>query len=357
MSPRPTTRWPTSTPGCADHVRSPSTRNKGDRGCWQRVPRHPRRGAQPVQALASCARAGERWKSWSRSSSAGRRRDQRSGADPPLQATSSIWERSCSASATHSMRGSRRPIRRQTTSRRCALLAHCHRSHRRHGRVWSQTLRRIVEVGQMTDALTETETIELYAQLGASRRCARPRRRRGRRVAPRHRIRTRATCARWRPSRVCSRVGPVGGVDRTVLEKARSSSTTGPAPREPPPGGLTWEEKVETSRRPRRSTRRVRASDRPTSPRPTARSDLLAAVQVGVARRGPPRAQRVRPDVPEQIAILNRVAKSTSRRIGTRVRVLRAASRVQSATTRMTRPHTSSSASPRRPTLAGAARE
>src|SRR4029079_15089431 len=31
----------------------------------------------------------------------------------------------------------------------------------------SQTLRRIIEVGQMTDAIDENETIELYAQLGA----------------------------------------------------------------------------------------------------------------------------------------------------------------------------------------------
>jgi len=107
MSPRPTTRWPDIYARMA-RISSEALSNE-DKAIelWQRVLDIRGEDAQPLQALAEAVHAPRSaGKSWSRSSSGRSPSRPTIRADPPLQALVGSGRRSCSASATHSMRGS-----------------------------------------------------------------------------------------------------------------------------------------------------------------------------------------------------------------------------------------------------------
>ena len=156
----------------------------------------------------------------------------------------------------------------------------------------SQTLRRIIDVGQLTGAIDETETIELYAQLGqlegdvlgrvddavdAWRRVIAIDPSDFRALAALERLFTRE--GRWEEA-----------ID--VLEKRALVLDDEDQRRETLlQAAATWEEKVEDLTRAAQVYERVRAvrpgeRDRERAPR----GDLHAAVQVDRARRGPARA-------------------------------------------------------------------
>src|ERR1051325_200018 len=182
----------------------------------------------------------------------------------------------------------------------------------------SQTLRRIIEVGQMTDAIDESETIELYAQLGqlegevlgrvddavdAWRRVIAIDPSDFRALAALEALFTRE--GRWE--------GAIDGLERRALvlddEVLRRETLLQAA--------STWEEKVEDLTRAAAVYERVRASD----PSNATASDRLEAiysqqykwtelVEVLLER------SELRPSVEEQIAILNRVARIYESEIG-----------------------------------------
>lgn len=182
----------------------------------------------------------------------------------------------------------------------------------------SQTLRRIIEVGQMTDAIDESETIELYAQLGqlegevlgrvddaveAWRRVIAIDPGDFRALAALEALFTRE--GRWEEA--------IDVLEKRALvlddEDARRDTLLQAA--------ATWEEKVEDLTRAAQVYERVRASD----PSNTTASDRLEAiysqqykwtelVEVLLER------SELRPSIEEQIAILNRVARIYESEIG-----------------------------------------
>jgi len=182
----------------------------------------------------------------------------------------------------------------------------------------SQTLRRIIEVGQMTDAIDENETIELYAQLGqlegdvlgrvddaveAWRRVIAIDPSDFRALAALEGLFTRE--GRWEEA-----------ID--VLEKrALVLDDEGPRRDTLLQAAATWEEKVEDLVRAAAVYERVRASD----PANVTASDRLEAiyaqqykwtelVEILLER------SELRPNVEEQIQILNRVARIYESEIG-----------------------------------------
>ena len=196
-------------------------------------------------------------------------------------------------------------------------LAHLYRS----TQAWdelSQTLRRIIEVGQMTDAISEAETIELYAQLGQLEGDVLGR--------------VDDAVAAWRhviaidPSDFRALAALEGLFTREgrweeaidVLEK-RALVLDDEVQRRDNllQAASTWEEKVEDLTRAAQVYERVRASD----PSNATASDRLEAiyqqqykwtelVEVLLER------SELRPNVEEQIQILNRVAKIYESEIG-----------------------------------------
>ncbi len=196
-------------------------------------------------------------------------------------------------------------------------LAHLYRS----TQAWdelSQTLRRIIEVGQMTDAISEAETIELYAQLGQLEGDVLGR--------------VDDAVAAWRhviaidPSDFRALAALEGLFTREgrweesidVLEKRALVLDDEVQRRENLlQAASTWEEKVEDLTRAAQVYERVRASD----PSNTTASDRLEAiyqqqykwtelVEVLLER------SELRQNVEEQIQILNRVAKIYEMEIG-----------------------------------------
>jgi len=196
-------------------------------------------------------------------------------------------------------------------------LAHLYRS----TQAWdelSQTLRRIIEVGQMTDAISEAETIELYAQLGQLEGDVLGR--------------VDDAVAAWRhviaidPGDMRALAALEGLFTREgrweeaidVLEKRALVLDDEVQRRENLlQAAATWEEKVEDLTRAAQVYERVRASD----PSNVTASDRLEAiysqqykweslVEVLLER------SELRPDVQEQITILNRVAKIYEAEIG-----------------------------------------
>ncbi|MBA3458412.1 MAG: tetratricopeptide repeat protein, partial [Deltaproteobacteria bacterium] len=196
-------------------------------------------------------------------------------------------------------------------------LAHLYRS----TQAWdelSQTLRRIIEVGQMTDAITESEQIELYAQLGQLEGDVLGR--------------VDDAVAAWRhviaidPSDFRALAALEGLFTREgrweeaidVLEK-RALVLDDEVQRRDNllQAASTWEEKVEDLTRAAQVYERVRASD----PSNNTASDRLEAiyqqqykweqlVEILLER------SELRPNVEEQIQILNRVAKIYESEIG-----------------------------------------
>ncbi|MBL0214683.1 MAG: tetratricopeptide repeat protein [Myxococcales bacterium] len=196
-------------------------------------------------------------------------------------------------------------------------LAHLYRS----TQAWdelSQTLRRIIEVGQMTDAINESETIELYAQLGQLEGDVLGR--------------VDDAVAAWRhviaidPSDFRALAALEGLFTREgrweeaidVLEKRALVLDDEVQRRENLlQAASTWEEKVEDLTKAAQVYERVRASD----PSNVTASDRLEAiyqqqykwtelVEVLLER------SELRPNVEEQIAILNRVGKIYESEIG-----------------------------------------
>jgi len=219
----------------------------------------------------------------------------------------------------------------------------------------SQTLRRIIEVGQVTGAIDESETIELYAQLGqlegevlgrvddavdAWRRVIRDRPSDFRALAALEALFTRE--GRWEEG------------DRRAREARAGARRRGPAPRDPAPGrrDLGGEGRGADPRGPRStSASRVgpvqRHRERP------ARGDLHPAVPLDRAGRVLLERSELRPSVEEQLAILKPGRpESTSPRSAIRSRRSTCCRPRSSATTRTIRPPTSWSGS-RPPPTAG----
>ena len=150
----------------ADLVRRAQQRGQGDRAVAAR-PRHPRRGAagaagarravHPPRAVGRARRDPR---------APGRGRADRSATRSRCTSSSAGSGRtSSSASATRSTRGSPPIGSTATTSRRCARWR-TSTARRRRGTSCPRPSRRIIDVGQLTGAIDENETIELYAQLG-----------------------------------------------------------------------------------------------------------------------------------------------------------------------------------------------
>jgi tetratricopeptide (TPR) repeat protein len=182
----------------------------------------------------------------------------------------------------------------------------------------SQTLRRIIEVGQMTDAIDEAETIELYAQLGqlegdvlgrvddaveAWRRVIAIDPSDFRALAALEGLFTRE--GRWEES-----------ID--VLEKRALVLDDELQRRETLlQAASTWEEKVEDLTQAAAVYERVRASD-PSNPTASDRLDAIYTQQYKWAELVEVLLERseLRPNVEEQIQILNRVARIYESEIG-----------------------------------------
>src|SRR6185369_13838021 len=182
----------------------------------------------------------------------------------------------------------------------------------------SQTLRRIIEVGQMSDAIDENETIELYAQLGALEGDVLGR--------------VDDAVEAWRrviaidPSDFRALAALEGLFTREgrweeaidVLEKRALVLDDEDQRRDTLlQAAATWEEKVEDLTRASAVYERVRASD-PANVTASDRLDAIYSQQYKWAELVEILLERseLRPNVDEQLAILNRVARIYESEIG-----------------------------------------
>ena len=300
---------------CSDALNEEERRSSCSVACSTFVVKSRR----PSRPSRTSRRARASGKSSSRSSSARSRSPRMRIRFRSTSTSVASGKRSSAASATHSMRGSPPTASTATTSRRCARWRGCI-APRRRGTSCRQTIRRIIDVGQLSGAINENETIELYAQLGQLEGDVLGRVDEAvdawRRV---DRDRPDATSARSRPSRRCSSAKAAGRSRSTCSRSARSSSTTrSSAARRCCRPPSTWEEKVEDLTRAAQVYERVRAADpaNATASR-SPRSDLPPAVQVDRARRDPARALGARgPTSRSRSRILNQVAKIYESEIG-----------------------------------------
>ena len=243
-------------------LRRAQRRGQGDRAVRPRA-RHPRRrAAGPRRPSRTSRRAASKWEELVEiierqvAVAPGSRSDSRS-----TSTSAACGKRSSAASATHSMRGSPPIASTATTSRRCARWRGS-TARRRRGTSCRQTIRRIIDVGQLIgrDRRERDDRAVRTARPARGRR-ARPRRRSGRCMAPRDRDRPVATSAPSRPSRRCSPAKAAGRRRSTCSRSARSSSRTrSSAARRCCRPPSTWEEKVEDLTRAAQVYERVRAS-------------------------------------------------------------------------------------------------
>ena len=252
------------------------------------------------------------------------------------------------------MRGSPPIASTATTSRRCARWRGCI-APRRRGTSCRQTIRRIIDVGQLSgrDRRARDDRAVRTARSARGRR-ARPRRRGGRCVAPRRSRSIRRTSARSRRSRVCSRAR-AGGRRRSTCSRSARSSLDDEAQRRETllQAAATWEEKVEDLTRAAQVYERVRA------PRPGERRRRRERLEA-IYRQQYKWTELVE-ILLERSELRRATSSSRSSSSTTSPRSTRARSAIRrarstccrprsSATTRTRRPRTSSSASPRRPT-------
>ena len=242
-----------------------------------------------------------------------------------------------------------------TTSRRCARS----RASTAPTQAWdelSQTLRRIIEVGQLArQRIDEHETIELYAQLGqlegdvlgrvdeavdAWRQVIA--------IDPR-------TSARSRRSSACSCARRAGKRRSTCSRSARSCSTTTEQRRERccrPPRRGKRRSRTSTRARAGLRARALRSIRRTSTASDRARGDLPPAVQVDRARRALARARpSSRPTSSSRSSSSTRSAEIYESEIGDQESAFYVlAGRVQARLLARSDARASSSASPRRPT-------